>query len=413
LNIGYAGRVTAFITREGFELCDVTTVPSGRIITAGYANLKQVNVYATSVTAKRTERKAFVNNDLPGVLGHSNQELLVRDFNCALTEIDATGCNNHSRALATLIQGFALRDVWQADGRRKVYTHYTSRGASHLDRFYVTNGLWDKKQHFETLPATFTDHLAVVLHLSATVGVVRYSYGPWNLNCAILPYKCIFELTRTCWSRWKGQQWHFTHVVQWWVRYCKPKVRTTLRHEEACRCREQKIMEHYYYSCIYDLLASEAAGQFDVSTLNHFKAKIVNTHAQRMRVAMIGTEMADLVSGEQPTLYQCVRKHKRRTNSVVQAIRDEDGNLHVTPSDIAATFVAYFQKQYSPIDANMECTDELIAHIDARLTADLDLALLAPFTGEDMLRYADALYCTRSRICSFTNMSFSEARRKI
>jgi hypothetical protein len=84
-------------------------------------------------------------------------------------------------------------------------------------------------------------------------------------------------------------------------------------------------MENYYYSCIFDLLESGVARQVDVATLNHFKAKIVNIHAQRMRVAMIGTEMADLVSGDQPTLYQCVRKHKRRTNSVVQAIRDEAG----------------------------------------------------------------------------------------
>jgi hypothetical protein len=56
----------------------------------------------------------------------------------------------------------------------------------------------------------------------------------------------------------------------------------------------------------------------------------------------------------------------------------------VTQFGIAATFVAFFQNQYSPIDADMECTNVLIEHIDALLTADLDLALLAPFFGEEI-----------------------------
>jgi hypothetical protein len=142
-------------------------------------------------------------------------------------------------------------------------------------------------------------------------------------------------------------------------------------------------MENFYYTCIYDLLASGTSGQVDVPALNRFKAKIVQIHAQRARVAMADSEMADLIRGEQPTLYQCVRKHKRRTSSIVREIQDE-GHVHVTPIGIAANFVAFFQKQYSPIDVGLECTDSLMGHIDAHLTTTLDLDLLAPFTREEV-----------------------------
>jgi exonuclease III len=174
LNIGSEGRGTALITRTGFDLRNVTMVPSRRIITAEYANLKMVNVYAPSGTARRTEREAFFNADLPFALGHFRQDLLVGgDFNCVVTTNDVTGGANHSRALAAVIQGYSLRDVWQNDSRRKIYTHYTGHGASRLDRIYVTNNLWGAKQHVETLPAAFTDHFAVVVRLTATAGVIR------------------------------------------------------------------------------------------------------------------------------------------------------------------------------------------------------------------------------------------------
>jgi hypothetical protein len=99
---------------------------------------------------------------------------------------------------------------------------------------------------------------------------------------------------------------------------------------------------------------------------------------------MTGMEMADLVHGEQPTLYQWVQKQNRRSNSIVQAIRDAEGHLQVTQSGIAATFVAFFQNQYVTIGADTECTDKLLEHIDMRLTADLDLALMTPYTGDEI-----------------------------
>jgi hypothetical protein len=135
---------------------------------------------------------------------------------------------------------------------------------------------------------------------------------------------------------------------------------------------------------VYDLLESGANGRVDVATLNHFKAKIINIRAQRARVAMIGVEMADLVSGEQPTLYQSVKKHKRRTASVDQAIRDENGIEHQTQSSIAAAFVQHFQKLYAPLGADVECTEVMIEQIDERLTAELDLELMAPFTSDEL-----------------------------
>ena len=66
-------------------------------------------------------------------------------------------------ALATLVQGYALRDVWTQSTARRTYNHYSMTGATRIDRFYVTPTLYRKKVAAEMAVAPFTDHHAVIL----------------------------------------------------------------------------------------------------------------------------------------------------------------------------------------------------------------------------------------------------------
>ena len=53
--------------------------------------------------------------------------------------------------------------MWEMSRTRPIYTHYTSAGASRIDRVYVMENLRKNKQGVETVAAPFTDHLAVIL----------------------------------------------------------------------------------------------------------------------------------------------------------------------------------------------------------------------------------------------------------
>jgi exonuclease III len=73
------------------------------------------NVYAPSGNSKRLEREVFFNNDLPFLLGSAPADVLLGgDFNCILEAADSTGHGSYSRSLATLVQGYSLRDAWPA-----------------------------------------------------------------------------------------------------------------------------------------------------------------------------------------------------------------------------------------------------------------------------------------------------------
>jgi hypothetical protein len=122
--------------------------------------------------------------------------------------------------------------------------------------------------------------------------------------------------------------------------------------------------------------------QVNTRALNHLRAKIVNIHGRRVHLSMVDMEMADLMYGEQPTFYQCIRNNKRRDMKIVSGITDEGGNLHTTPTGIATTFVDFFRRQYSTIDVDQEIIQLLATQINTGLNMDADLGLSHPFTTE-------------------------------
>ena len=67
------------------------------------------------------------------------------------------------------MHGFALRDTLQPHPARCVYTDYSPKGATRIDRKYALQELFARKTNAETLAAAFNDQLAVVLRLSVGI----------------------------------------------------------------------------------------------------------------------------------------------------------------------------------------------------------------------------------------------------
>jgi exonuclease III len=112
-NIGISRRGAAILTRDSMVVTTISRIPSGRAIAATLGTLLIINVYAPSGTAKRSEREAFFNNDLPFPLGSASDDIQMGgELNCVLKAADSNEHGSFSRALVTLVQGYALSDVW-------------------------------------------------------------------------------------------------------------------------------------------------------------------------------------------------------------------------------------------------------------------------------------------------------------
>jgi exonuclease III len=163
-----------------------------------FRDITLITIYAPSGSARRHDRELFYSSELPYVLPIGTPHIvLAGDFNCTLEQGDTTGTVNRCRALTVLIHGLALRDAWQKSSAHPGYTHYSSAEASRIDRIYVTGDLLQRKKGMETIATAFTNHLAVSLHITTNVPLVRRGRGIWIMDTDMLAKHNIHEQIKT------------------------------------------------------------------------------------------------------------------------------------------------------------------------------------------------------------------------
>jgi exonuclease III len=136
LNVGTEGRGTAIFTKEHIHLTDMKYLPSGRGMAGRYHDMYIINLYAPSGTSKKKEIDKFYISDLPYLLQHKSHDYIIGgDFNCVLRQTDCIGPPTNKR-LEQFIKSCRLIDAWDSTKNQTGYTHYTSHGASRIDRIY-------------------------------------------------------------------------------------------------------------------------------------------------------------------------------------------------------------------------------------------------------------------------------------
>jgi len=208
------------------------------------------------------------------------------DFNCTLEKGDSTGALNHCRALTELLRGIELRDARNRSAERPGYTHYSVKGALHLDHIYVTKYLSRRKQGIETIVAAFKDHFAVNLHFMLDVPILR---GYWKLDGTLLEDSTITEQLTTLLGQLQQQKRCFPNAPMWWDRYCKRRLTRFMQRAQAERHREHRAMESYF-SCIYDLLQGDTTHADTHSQLNNLKTKLVNLQHRKLQSILLDTD---------------------------------------------------------------------------------------------------------------------------
>ena len=157
------------MTRDCLILTDVRCLPSGRRIARMYNGTRFINIYARSDAERKQEKEWFYNVDVPYLKPATETDIIFAGyFNCVLSQTDATGHRNNSRALENLATGLGLSDVVEMTSSRPMFTHYSPTGASSLDRIYISRKLRRKKLCVDTLVTAFTDHVAIVMRMESS-----------------------------------------------------------------------------------------------------------------------------------------------------------------------------------------------------------------------------------------------------
>lgn len=207
INIGTEGRGTAIITKEDIELREIQRLPSGRGIAGRWNSLLIVNVYAPSGTGKKRERDEFYVSEVPQLLQRAAHDYVIGgDFNCVTQPTDCTGPPSISKPLEALITRCRLIDAWDSRHNTKGYTHYTTHGATRIDRIYMSQTMHRNKINTAMLIAAFTDHNAVQLHLRDQQKQPLRGPSTWKLNTNLLHMEEAQDRFYEQWDIWKQKK---------------------------------------------------------------------------------------------------------------------------------------------------------------------------------------------------------------
>jgi hypothetical protein len=145
-NIGFEMRGTAINARKDLQIKHINKIPSGRAIAVVCCCIRIINVYAPSGRAKRKERERFFNAELPVLFSeYTNPILLGGELNCILQTVYSTGFFTSSNALAQIVRGLRLTDMWNQDPRQPTYSHYSTTETTRIDRIYLSTADKERK----------------------------------------------------------------------------------------------------------------------------------------------------------------------------------------------------------------------------------------------------------------------------
>ena len=199
---------------------------------------------------------------------------------------------------------------------RPKYTHFTPTGASRLDRIYITEHLRKNKHGVETVPAAFTDHLALIIRLSLESQSTRHGPGYWKMNASLLHETNFLLRLRAEWEQWRTHQKYHPNCVIWWDRYAKRRIRLTFQREGSDRSRDHANMEYFYYIAIHQALNAPIDHAKKATTLKQLKSKVTRLHSHQQQRVLLDNDDSDGLIGEEVSLHHHItsqngRKHER------------------------------------------------------------------------------------------------------
>jgi hypothetical protein len=105
---------------------------------------------------------------------------------------------------------------------------------------------------------------------------------------------------------------------------------------------------------------------------------------------MLDTAAANNLPGESPTLYQLIRRHKRRATRIFRSLRDTDGTIQTSPAGIASAFVTFFQAKYRDVSVDPECVQVFANLVRTEQSSSLMPTYESSFTLEEAQQAIDS-----------------------
>jgi hypothetical protein len=311
--------------------------------------------------------------------------ILGGDFNCFLSRNDCMGEPQVSKGFESFLRGFGAKDSWTNTGQNSIFTHYTGRGATRIDRIYLSTSLWPNKKSAEILAAAFTDNNAAVVRLKMQAPNIQWGKERWRLNITLLQEETR-HIFKWQWEEWKQKIPNYQNILEFWDNYAKGRIQRFFRAEGLKTARDRRNAEQFYYTCMYDLLRAIPGEPHLTTRLKNFKAKIValqNTTAVRI---LIDAREPEPFPNKRATVYHLFRARRRQQGRLITRITDVAGTTHDTRGAIMNTLFSAISGGYQELPVDSDFVEAICVRTQDKLTSQQQAQLESPINEIELRR---------------------------
>ena len=141
----------------------------------------------------------------------------------------------------------------------------------------------------------------------------------------------------------------------------KEPTAKTPHHRRGHEKTRRPCAGNFYHAALYDLLQSPPPHEDKIAAINHIKAKIFRLYAARLRHGNIELQDTDALQTERTTLYQLIRRWRRRIQCIITSVHNPAcGMPTTTTKGIVNVFSTSLRLKYSPL----RVTDESIGKME-------------------------------------------------
>jgi hypothetical protein len=255
--------------------------------------------------------------------------------------------------------------------------------SSRLDRLYCSSSMYRLLQSVDTLPAAFSDHMAVVCSLhcdDVTPPRPARPTASWVLDAGILAEEEFKALFVQHWRQWCAQRHRFAHAVEWWLRLAKPSIRKLAADYTKERREQQNAMLDFLQATLQELYRKPSRSAADMKCLKEVKQSILQIHADRLRGVASRAKLDSTVDNEPVSMHHVVRARRRSKQQNMNHLRTADGEVLEEQRDIAAHLLCVYTDKFSspggpppPASALLHLEETVTDQDNSTLTEDITL----------------------------------------
>ena len=364
-----------------------TVLASGRGVSARIDNISFVCVYAPAGGARKAERATFFSEDITPLVAAAGSHLVIGgDFNAVTSPQDTTGMFNKCLPLNLLVDQLRLSDVWPTLRSDRGHTFLTATMSSRLDRLYVGQPLKDLLVAVNTVPVSFSDHLAVVSSLSLPPEGSTATRPPsaWTLDAAILQDEEFEELFSREWRHCCSQKDRFPSPVDWWLRAAKPFIRRCAANYTRQKRHDQRSKLAFLQDALQELCAKQQRSADDMLLIKEIKTAMNEVHAERLSGVAVRSKLDSLMDCEPTTMHHVIRVNRRSRQQDIRRLKTDDGEVLDTQDVISDHLLHVYRDKFS-LPPGPPPPPAAVQHLETTLTAQDNQDLAQPITEAELL----------------------------